>query len=215
MAGPTRIYRAAPGKLLRSFIEKGLLCRRTVLAEGITFQSISNEEIETRRAETTVVCGAGGTLHDYVPFHFGPRSPMMYRISRKNLPNYTEGQRPLIYLVSSVERVIDAGLSFVIADGHPLATFTDTYDDLARLDQIDFALMNERMWKDTDEDPDRERRRQAEFLVHERVPWELIEEIGVMDAQVKKRVEELLEEAKAQHRPKVVVRGGWYYREEG
>jgi hypothetical protein len=76
-----RLYRVAHGKLLASFVTRGLLCRRTVHAEAIQFQSISNEEIEHKRAATVVPCGPGGTLHDYVPFHFGPRSPMMSRIS--------------------------------------------------------------------------------------------------------------------------------------
>lgn len=101
----------------------------------------------------------------------------------------------------------------MLTNGHPLATFTDAYDDLARLDQIDLPLMTERIWKGTAGDPDRERRRQAEFLVHGRVPWELVEEIGVMDGRVKQRVEEIFSQVQAQHRPKVMVRGGWYYRE--
>jgi ssDNA thymidine ADP-ribosyltransferase, DarT len=84
-----RLYRVAHGKLLPSLVARGLLCRRAVHAEGIQFQTISNEEIEAKRAATAVPCGPGGTLHDYVPFHFGPRSPMMSRISYRNLPAYT------------------------------------------------------------------------------------------------------------------------------
>ena len=43
-------------------------------------------------------------LHDYVPFHFSARSPMMYRISCWNLPEYSDGQRPLVYLVTSIAK---------------------------------------------------------------------------------------------------------------
>jgi len=209
----TRIYRAAHGTLLGSFLERGLLCRRRVLDAGIAFQSISNEDIEARRARTAVPCGLGGTLHDYVPFHFGPRSPMMYRLSCRNLPHYTEGQRPLIYLVSSVEQITGAGLPCVITDGHPLAAFTDFHPGLTGLDHVDLPLMTERIWKNSTADPDRERRRQAELLVHGRVPWEVIEEIGVMDRQVKQRVEEIFQGAGVPHRPPVAVRTAWYCRE--
>lgn len=55
--------------------------------------------------------------------------------------------------------------------------------------RVDLPLMRERYWKDTEDDPDRERRRQVEFLVHDRVPWEVIEKIGVMDAKIRARVE--------------------------
>jgi len=71
--------------------------------------------------------------------------------------------------------------------------------------------MQERYWKDTEDDPDRERRRQAELLVHDRVPWEVIEEIGVMDTRIKARVEELL--SRTAHVPPVTVRPDWYYKE--
>ena len=61
---------------------------------------------------------------------------------------------------------MEAGLRFVIADGHPLATFTELHDGLSGLKRVDLPLMAERIWKGTKADPDRERRRQAELLVH-------------------------------------------------
>lgn len=208
-----RLYRVAHGKQLASLIARGLLCRRIVQIEGIQFQTISNEEIESKRAAMTVPCGPGETLHDYVPFHFGPRSPMMSRISYRNLPAYAQGQRPLLYLVTSVATVAGAGLRFTYTDGHPLAALSDTFDDADQIDaRVDLALMRERYWKDTEDDPDRERRRQAELLVHERVPWTAVEEIGVMDAAVKTRVEEIL--SGSAHLPPVTVRPGWYYPED-
>lgn len=207
-----QLYRVAHGKHLASLVARGLLCRRIVQAEGIQFQTISNEEIEDKRAATTMPCGPGGTLHDYVPFHFGPRSPMMSRISYRNLPAYTEGQRPLLYLVTSVAAITRAGLLFTYTDGHPLAALSDTFDDADRIaERVDLPLMRERYWKDTEDDPDRERRRQAELLVFDRVPWEVIEEIGVLDVKIKARVEGIL--AGSAHVPPVTVRPDWYYKE--
>ena len=69
--GGIRLFRAAHGRYLASYVRRGLLCRRTVLAEDLEFRSISNEAIEVRRATVAVPCGPGGCLHDYVPFHFG------------------------------------------------------------------------------------------------------------------------------------------------
>jgi len=171
--------------------------------------------IEHKRPATVVPCGPGGTLHDHVPFHFGPRSPMMSRISYRNLPAYTQGQRPLLYLVTSLATITAAGLRFVYTDGHPLAALSDMFDDPDQIaERVDLPLMQARYWKDTEDDPDRERRRQAELLVHQCVPWEVIEEIGVMDEPIKTRVEELLAGASgAFPAPRVIVRSGWYYRE--
>jgi len=55
-----RLYRVAHGKLLPSLVARGLLCRRTVHAEGIEFQTISNEEIEHKRAATVVPAASAG-----------------------------------------------------------------------------------------------------------------------------------------------------------
>ncbi len=44
-------------------------------------------------------------------------------------------------------------------------------------------------------------------------PWELIEEIGVMDAAIKTRVETLLQEIGSRHQLTVHSRPRWYYPE--
>ncbi len=116
-------------------------------------------------------------------------------------------------LVTSVGAVLDAGLPYVLTDGHPIMDFTDQFDAVEDLSRIDHELMRARYWKATEDDPDRERRRQAEFLIHERVPWELIEEIGVMDAKIKARVEQILAGCGSAHQPPVSVTDRWYYPE--
>jgi hypothetical protein len=51
--------------------------------------------------------------------------------------------------------------------------------------------------------------KQAEFLMYDSFPWELIERIGVIDARAKAQVE--LGIASADHKPLVTVEPGWYY----
>ncbi|MEN9425273.1 MAG: hypothetical protein RL122_2656, partial [Pseudomonadota bacterium] len=63
----------------------------------------------------------------------------------------------------------------------------------------------------TDEDPDRKRRRQAEFLVHQCVPWACIAGIGVYDAAQQSRVTSILDNAPSIHKPTVKVLRKWYY----
>lgn len=69
--------------------------------------------------------------------------------------------------------------------------------------------MKSKWWNDTVEDMDRKRRRQAEFLVHDFLPWKLVTKIGVIDKGVAEQVNEILQGAA--HRPAVVVKGSWYY----
>ena len=96
---------------------------------------------------------------------------MLYAIDRGAVEGYVDGQRPVIYLCSTAEAVRKARLRWVFTEGHADMRFTDFFDDLKDLDKIDWDLMQSRYWNDTNDDPDRKRRRQAEFLVHEFFPW--------------------------------------------
>ena len=58
---------------------------------------------------------------------------------------------------------------------------------------------------------DRQRRKQAEFLIHELFPWALVEEIAVLNTTAKTRVETIMNEFDAAHQKLVNVRPGWYY----
>jgi len=51
--------------------------------------------------------------------------------------------------------------------------------------------------------------KQAEFLMYESFPWELIEHIGTMDPGMKVQTEQAIRSAG--HKPLVNVRRRWYY----
>ena len=189
---------------------RGLWCDRERLVRCPNAVNIAYQDLKGRRSQTRVHVGPRGNLCDYVPFYFAPRSPMLFVISQGLVPNYNGGQRGVIYLVSSCESVREAGLGFVFTDGHAVKRLTCQFDDLDKLSEIDWPLMQATYWNDTDQDGDRKRRRQAEFLVLQFFPWELIETIGVYDAQQADIVRNLLK-SKDCHRPSVKVRPGWYY----
>ncbi len=186
-----------------------MLAYNVMLETETNYINIAYENIQDRRARIRVPCGAGGVLHDYVPFYFAPRSPMLYTINRGNVTSYTQGQAALIHLVSDVLEIEIRGLDFVFTDGHAVMQITDFFDHLNYLDHIDWDVMESRYWNDTNEDNDRKRRRQAEFLVHNFLPWQLITEIGVINSTIKAQAENILQ--KFTHKPSVIVRNNWYY----
>jgi len=160
-----------------------------VPSDGLPYRFCHNPAVQGARAAVTVSVGPGGTIHDYVPFYFGYLSPMMLQLKTGQVAGYHEGQEPLIYLVSSAQAVADAGSGFVFTDGHGLALFTDWFDSLQRLDAVDWDMVYQRYWSDNVNDMDRQRRKQSEFLVHQLCPWSLIQEIAVINTQVRDRVE--------------------------
>jgi len=83
------------------------------------------------------------------------------------------------------------------------------YNDTVDLNKIDWEIMKAIYWNDTEHDNDRSRRRQAEFLVHRFCPWNLIEQVGVINNEMADRVNDILSSHKKY--PEVIVQKKWYY----
>jgi hypothetical protein len=79
-----------------------------------------------------------------------------------------------------------------------------------RLDAVDWNMVYQRYWRDEVADMDQQRRKQAEFLIHQFCPWTLVQEIGVAKAAMKARVEEIVSGFAPAMRPVVNVRADWY-----
>ncbi len=191
--------------LKRIVAEGGLRCDRE--AQDLKCVNIGHQHIKQRRLNRVVPLPPGGTVGEYVPFYFAPRSPMLYVINRGGVEGYADGEKPVIYLRSTIEAVEKAGLLWVFTEGHADMDFTDFFDDLKDLARVDWGLMQARYWNDTNDDPDRKRRRQAEFLVHKFFPWELVSYIGVYDRSIAETVGEIIQGGS----PEVGIQRGWYF----
>jgi hypothetical protein len=167
-------------------------------------------DIKERRTYKQIGIEPHGCVADYVPFYFAPRSPMLFKLWKGSVPNYTEGQEPLIYLVSSAEIVAASGARFVFSDGNCASKVTQVANDLTRIESVvDWEVMKAGMWANTADDPDRMRRRMAEFLVHERFPARWVHEIVVRSASMKRQVNGVLADYGVEI--PVLARAHWYF----
>lgn len=207
---PTPLYRLIHIENLPRILNQGGMCTPNSFLKGSRdYRAIHNMDIQKIRHQRPIPCGPRETVHDYVAFYFGPRSPMLFQLHTGRVENYNEGQEPLIYAVSTVETIIDAGLEFVFSDGHGIAAFTQWFERFDDLDKVDWDMVYADYWADRVDDMDRQRRKQAEFLVHRFCPWDVINLIGVFNDNAKRKVERILE----RHRSSmaVEVRRQWYY----
>ena len=136
---------------------------------------------------------------------------MLFKLKTGQVSGYSEGQTPLIYLISAAQAVAASHTQFVFTDGHGLASFTNWFDDLARLDAVDWPLLGATYWNDTLQDNDRQRRKQAEFLVWQSFDWRLIGGIRVLDEAMKLRVEGILARYPSRKQVPVRVDAALYY----
>lgn len=209
-AGQTYIFHITLIENLRLIFAAGeLRAKRALDQDAAGYATIAHQNIQDRRARTPVPCAPFGVLHDYVPFYFGSRSPMLYAISRGMVEGFSGSQRSIIHMVATAQDIQAQGLDFAFTDGHGTIALTEFYNDLASLSEVDLPLMKARYWADTDDDPDRKRRRQAEFLVYRRLPLALVRGVGVAGPGQQAEVEALL--AEFGWEIPVAVRPRWYY----
>lgn len=206
----TKILHLTHGGNLESIINNGGLWSKNHRPAEVNLSvDISHGNIQERRARKLVPCEPRGNLHDYVPFYFGARSPMLYVNHAGGVSSNPHGQRALIYLVASAEETAAAGERFVFTDGHAEMGLAAFFDDLSELNQLDWEAIHAQRWTDTPDEPTRRFHKQAEFLVHRFFPLNLVREIVVLNARICGRVEEILSQAGVV-RP-VTINQGWYY----
>jgi len=129
------------------------------------FRSIGDSSVISTR--NSFLLNNGKRLGEYIPFYFGVRTPMLYVIQHGF--NMVEPIPPekIVYFISSVEKIIEYDHEFVFTDGHAIDSFSTQYlqADVENINEIlDWEAINARYWKNED-DLDRKRRKEAEFLV--------------------------------------------------
>ncbi|WP_280234518.1 type II toxin-antitoxin system toxin DNA ADP-ribosyl transferase DarT [Nocardia cyriacigeorgica] len=207
---PTWVYHITRLEHLSSMIAQGIWSDNLASSEGLTSIPIGHSHLKQQRAAKVVPVHPGGFLSDYVPFYFAPRSPMLYAINKGRVKGYVDGCDRIVYLVTTTEALRGEGLAVLGTDRHALTAYSRfTRDDRELTAMVDWRLMTEKYWSDTQEDPDRMERRQAELLVHQRVPWDSILYVATRSDAVAAEVRPIV--AAGGPAPKVLVRGSWYF----
>ena len=218
---PVRLFHiTAIANLPAIFAAGALLSKNAGASAGINYQNIAHQGAQGARALRAAPNPPGGVVHDYVPFYFAPRSPMLYAINGGRVEGCAYRQGDIAHLETTVERVTEAGAPFVFYDRNATLAFAQAFTDLARLGQVAWDLLTEeprldgycRFWQnrsDTARYTDRMERRQAEFLVRDRMPLACFTRIGVMGESQAATVRAMAFAAGI-HLPAVVMRD-WYF----
>jgi hypothetical protein len=206
----TSLYHITPISNLSSIIQAGgLYSDSQIRQRKLMNKNIAYSQLKDRRANKKLSIGRGETLADYVPFYFSNRSPMLYAIHTKQVHGYKGNQDEIIYLITDIQSVLSRNIEFCFSDGHAVEAITSFFNDINDLNRIDWKVIDAWSWKDTLEDSDKKRRKQAEFLIYNFSPWSLIKAIGVMSENIKKQIEIII--SKSDHQPLIKIEPKWYY----
>ena len=175
---PVWCFRITHIENLKHILRYGLCTVKSANANP-NFVGIGDPSIIEKRKEIDTPDPPGGSFEDYVPFYFGPRSPMLLQIASgwggiKRFP-----QDEIIYLISNITLLQAHNLEFFFCDGHARSFTSKKYIDVKDLDLLDWETIYSTQWRSDETDLRRKEKKQAELLVKHHVPISCIAHIGV------------------------------------
>lgn len=181
---------------LDSIIKNGLLCTNVKEIKNISHKNIANLNIQNRRSKMDVTCGKGGVVHDYVPFYFTSKNPMLLGVLNKK----NTDQPFIIYLCMKIDRLEKDDAVFTDASAN-----TDIppqfYSDTTQLDKLDWSLIDSLKWGFSDEE---RHKKMAEAMIYNRVGIEEIDAIVVYNNWVANGVKKIFAMNGVTH-PKILL----------
>jgi hypothetical protein len=157
-----------------------LVTKSHAAASG-SFVSIGNPDIISARDSSPVKIPDYGNIGEYVPFYFTSKSMMLFNILtgyHATVPKRLKSE--ILIIRCEISTLFKAHQCF-FTDGQANVGITKHFHDLQQLDQVDWATINSCNFKKNAQDPDRARRYQAEFLVHNDVPLQHFDSFHVID----------------------------------
>jgi hypothetical protein len=189
----------------------GLRCDAVMNAVQGVGTTIGMSTIKGRRLGLPVHCHKGSNVGDYVPFYFCSRSLMLYVIHKANHPElaYRGGQGPIVHLEADLHEAIDWATGqerqWAFTKANAGAVYREFFNDRADLSQVDWQAIDARNWAAAEI----REAKQAEFLMHNSFPWQLVRRIGVQSMATYAQVAAAIKGA--QHQPKIEIKPDWYY----
>jgi len=211
-----KIYHIVHVDRLASIAADRYLFSDTVISEregaGTT---IGMGKIKRRRLSLPITCQPGLHVGECVPFYWCPRSVMLFLIHRDNHPDltYHGGQQHILHFEADLLRTVEwaekHGKRWAFTLSNAGAYYFEDRCELGQLNEINWDAVSARKWSGRGVPAAVQEGKQAEFLIEDCFPWELVERIGIRSNAVVNRVDQAL--TAIAHRPVIEVLTDWYY----
>ena len=188
-----------------AYIEQNGIVRANSLFRDPNYISIGDKQVINSRASRTV---KGYHLNEYIPFYFGPRSPMLYVIQNGYNGVTQVDAKDIVYCVIRLDEIVHNDVDCIFTDGHALSGLTSFYGKsmLSSIDQVvKFDDVYSSQWN-LESDRDLKRRKEAELLVKRDLSPEYVKGYIVYNEPAK---QQLLNIGIAME--KIFVKPGYYF----
>lgn len=206
-----KIYRIVHIDNIKYLLTNGMFNRDHEMADP-DYINIGDSDLIAKRHEYPVgINPPGGTLGEYVPFYFGRLSPMLLNIKTGHRGIKERPQNDIVYIVCKVDDIVVNCEEWCFTDGHAKTRITEFYNHLDDLAHIYWDKVDLRYWSSTEDDLDRMRHKQAEFLVRSHVPVQCIAAIITYNNNVAENVKQIVKELNLEIPVRVNPNRNYYY----
>lgn len=209
----TYIYRIIHIDNLDYILRAGNLTNKFSEDANPDYVGIGETDLIGKREDQTITTTDSGNEHkpsnDYLPFYFHPKSVMLFRIQTGHKVTI-QPPEDIIFLVYKLDEIID-NVEYLFTDGHGYASFTSWYEDIENLLLLDKQDITREQWNNTADDPDRMRRKQAEFWIKQPLSLNLIKGIATYDQDTSNKVKAMCGHYNKEIEVKVKVKPNYYY----
>jgi hypothetical protein len=202
------IFRIIHRDNLAWILAHGIHCRSAAMVNP-AYVDIGNPELINKRNSRPIPIAPGGTLSDYVPFYFTPRSPMLLNIKTGYNGIRQRSNDEIVVLVSSLYKIRDHPLNFMFTDRHAYLQTAVFSSDLVGLSAIDWTILQNSDFKRDNDDLGKFERYQAEALIHQHMPTDALLGVACVNEVVAGQLRAQM--AAAGLALKVAVTPGWYF----
>lgn len=221
MPNPVRLFHiTAIANMAGICAQRALVSKNAIAQQAGAYINIAHQGAQGARAVRLVPNPPGGNIHDYVPFYYAPRSPMLSAIHNGKVANCTETQEDIVHFETTVERVLNHREPFVIYDRNATKLYSTPYFSINDLDKVAWDLITEAPALDgyckyffdrptVERYADRMEKRMAEFLVRSHVPLTAMTRIGVFNRDKQLIVQKILQDHQLDI--PVVIMPIWYF----
>jgi len=205
-----RLYRIVHWQNVEYILKNGMYTRQSSHFDP-NYVNIGDSELISQRHDYPIELSGCGNLGEYVPFYFAGHSPMLLNIKTGFRGITKRPQHEIVYIVCKLDDILKHCSEWVFTDGHAKNQITEFFNDLKDLDKVNWDMVMQQYWKPIEEDRDRQRRKQAEFLVRNHVPVDCIEGIAVRDVNRKQIIEQIVQRLNLSIPVKVDTQNKVYY----
>jgi hypothetical protein len=185
------IFRMVHWQNVEYILHNGICCQNHIKADP-NYINIGHSKLIGDRHDHPVQIPNGGALGDYIPFYFAGHSPMLLMIKNGTGPVEKKPQEDIVFLISTFDKIQQAGLEFVFTDMNAKLKVAHYYNEKKDFSKLNWEIIQSKYWSNLENNLSSKDYKQAEFLIRDFMPINCLTHIAVLNEVRKQYFDEMI-----------------------